>query len=664
MDFKKGANVKKIVIAALTLLIAGTSQVFAADHEYKLNSPDGKVRVTISVGQNITYGISVDGRQLLKPSPLSMTVNQNTVLGVNGRVSRTSRRRVDHTVTPLYGFNDHIRDHYNELTIRFRKSYSVVFRVFDNGVAYRFDTRFKDSLRVKSEQVEYNFPSDEHAWYLDPKGDRWHGYESNYGYGPISKIDSVRVPLPMLIDNENGPKLGITEANLLDYPGMYLVRDKNQPDALKGIWPAYPLKEQQSKQNGYDIAVEQRADYIARTNGSRAFPWRLVIIARQDKDFLDNQLVYLLASPLQLKDTSWIKPGKVAWDWWNDWNLSGVNFKTGINMDTYKYYIDFASANHIRYIIMDEGWSDPYDLTKINPGLNMPELVAYARGKNVGVILWCVWHVLDSQSNQAFEEFHKWGISGVKIDFMDRDDQQVVNFYRRTAEKAAKYHLLVDFHGAFKPTGLSRMYPNIINREGVLGLEYNKFSDRETPRHDILIAYGRMLAGPMDFTPGAMRNYNKKDFRVIYSRPMSMGTRCHQLAMYVDYYAPLQMLADAPTAYQKDPDVLHYLSEVPTTWDQTIPLAGKVGQYLVIARRKGDTWFIGAMTNWSARDINVNLSFLAKGGYQATLYADGVNSDRIGNDYTMKTIQVSNTANLPVHMAPGGGWVAVIRPAK
>jgi len=653
---------KHVVLTAFCIIALSISQQsYAAGKQYELYSPDRHVKVTVTVNGDVTYQVSVDGKALLKPSPISMTFENGDVLGMNASVSKRSTRSVNTTVKPLYGFNDNVNDHFNELTLRFKKPFSIVFRVYNNGVAYRIETRMQGNVKVKHEQVAYNFPKDEKAWYLDPKSPRWHGYESTYSYGYISKIDSIKVPLPMLIDHSSGIKVLLTEADLHDYPGLYLEPGHGEYYGMKGIMPAYPSKE---KQNRLDINVLERTDYIAQTEGTRTFPWRLMILARQDKDLLNNELVYLLATPNKLQDTSWIKPGLVSWDWWNDWNLEGVDFKTGINMDTYKYYIDFASKNGIPYIILDEGWSNDFDLFDVNKNLDIAKLAEYGKEKNVGLILWCVWHTLDSQRDKALAQFEKWGIAGVKVDFMDRDDQKVVDFYTRLAKAAAEHHLMVDFHGAFKPTGLSRTYPNIINREGVFGMENDKWTDAEDPFHEVILAFTRMVAGAMDYTPGAMRNYNKNDFRPLHSRPESQGTRCHQLAMYVDYYAPLQMLSDAPTAYQKEPVIMNLLSGMPTTWDQTVALDGKVGDYLMIARRKGDTWYIGGMTNWTPRDLSVDLSFLGSGNYNADIYSDAINSNRIGSDYNRNNQRVTSSTKLKIHMAPGGGWVAVIKPAQ
>ncbi|HKJ33969.1 MAG TPA: glycoside hydrolase family 97 protein [Balneolales bacterium] len=654
----------------LWIIVLGLCGLFSNANAARRNrdvtvySPNKQVKVTVTVGTNISYAVTMNGKSIIQNSPIAMTLENGDVLGSKPRLRHIYRHSENKTVTPLYGANDHIQDHYNQIRLRFRKHFSLIFRVFNNGVAYRFMTNLKGQIEVKNEEVEYHFPTNEKAWYLNPGSTRWHGYESNYSYGPISNIDSVKVALPMVIDHNSGIKVAITEASLLDYPGEYLVPDPQQENTLKAIMPAYPTKTEHAGHNNYDQTVTQRADYIAKTQGTRSFPWRLMVLAKQDKDLLNTQLVYLLAPHNKLEDTSWIKPGLVSWDWWNALNLKGVNFTTGINMNTYKYFIDFASENGIPYVNLDEGWSDQFNLLKVNPKLNIKELAAYAHKKHVGLILWCIARVLNSQMQQAMDQFEKWGIAGVKVDFMDRDDQIEVNFYRRTAEMAAKHHLMVDFHGAFKPTGLSRMYPNVINREAVLGLEYNKWSKKDTPRHNVMLPFTRLVAGSMDFTPGSMHNYNKQDFRPIMNRPMTMGTRCQQLAMYVAYYAPLQMLADAPTTYQADPNVLTYLKKVPTTWDQTVPIAGKIGKYLLTARRKGNTWYVGGMTNWTPRNVNLFLSFLGKGEYTAKVFSDGVNADRIGSDYKLDTLKVNQKTNLLIHMAPGGGWVAVIKPVN
>jgi alpha-glucosidase len=519
-------------------------------------------------------------------------------------------------------------------------------------------------ITVKDEEATFRFTAN-HPAFFHPVEKFENSYEQNYLQQPIAAFDSARLTtLPMVVAIPDGPKVGIMEADLFDYAGLYLTLDEQNKFSLKGTLPKKVTAAKIGGHNNFNLVVQSRADYIAETAGTRSFPWRVLTLAESDKDLLHQQLVYLLASESRVADVSWIKPGKVSWDWWSALNLTGVDFKTGFNTQTYKYFIDFAAANGLEYVNLDEGWSDQFDLLKVTTELDLPEVIRYAKQKNVGLILWCVWHTLDKQLIPAMEQFQKWGIAGLKVDFMDRDDQDVINYYERVAAEAAKRKMLVNFHGASKPTGLERTYPNVINRESVLGLEYNKFSNKCTPEHDVHIPFIRMMAGPMDYTPGAMFNANKNDFRIINDRPMSQGTRCHQLAMFVAYYAPLQMLADAPTAYEQEPDILNFLKAVPTTWDETRPLDGKIGEYLAIARRKGTIWYIGAMTGWTGRSLKTDLSFLGNGTYTLEYFTDGPNAHRIGNDYKKLTRTVTSKDVLDINLASGGGWAARITPVK
>jgi alpha-glucosidase len=471
--------------------------------------------------------------------------------------------------------------------------------------------------------------------------------------------------LPALLD-AGGIKVGISESDLKEYPGMYLRRDAGDSTTLRGAFPAYVLADAPGGHMNFHKEVAQRADYLAIAAGQRSYPWRLLILAEQDRELLDSDLVYQLARPAAAgTDFSWVKPGKVAWDWWNAWNLKGVDFKTGINTETYKYYVDFAAKYGIEYINLDEGWSDQFDLLKLNPEVDPKEIIRYAESKGVGVLLWCVARTLDRQMDTALKSFAAWGARGVKVDFMDRDDQAMVDFYWRTAETAEKYQLMVNFHGAYKPTGMNRAFPNVINCEAVRGLEYNKFARPEgtTSKHAVSIPFIRMLAGPMDYTPGAMTNVRKEDFYVVNDRPMSQGTRCHQLAMYVVYEAPLQMLADAPTAYEAEPEIMEFLGPVPTTWDETYAIDGQVGEYAIIARRKGEDWYVGGMTS-EARNVPVDFRFLAEKVYNADIYLDGINANRLGEDYRRSNIQISPLTRMVFDMAPGGGFVLRLTPGK
>jgi alpha-glucosidase len=525
--------------------------VYAKPHE--LFSPDKKIRIIIQTDGAVSYAVFCDGREIITPSPVSLTIEGTDVLGKEPRLSSVKTRSVDEKIVPpVREKRAVIADRYNEAILSFKGNYGLIFRAYDDGVAYRFFTKFKGRVKVVSEEVTVLFGGD-HSVYFPVVDTFLSSFERNYSYLPLSQISGEKMAfLPVLVDIQGGPKVAITEADLDDYPGLYLMGSKDGTPALHGKFAAYPLKEEQTRDR--TLAVSERADYIADTTGTREYPWRALAIARRDGDLIENDIVYRLARPCALADTSWIKPGKVAWDWWNALNLFGVDFETGINTATYKHYIDFAARYGIEYIILDEGWSDPANLLKTNPAVDMTELLAYGREKGVGLVLWCVWLTLDRQLQEALDLFEQWGVKGIKVDFMDRDDQKIVNYYKKVAAEAAKRKLVVDFHGAFKPTGLRREYPNILTREGVLGLEYCKWSSQVTPEHGLLIPFIRMLAGPMDFTPGAMRNAVEKNFKPVFSEPMSQGTRCHQLAMFVVYESPFQMLCDSPSAYAREPE--------------------------------------------------------------------------------------------------------------
>jgi alpha-glucosidase len=426
-------------------------------------------------------------------------------------------------------------------------------------------------------------------------------------------------------------------------------------------FPAYPLEEKPD--NDRDVKVLKRADYLALTRGTRTFPWRIIGVARKDGELLTNSMVYLLASPSRVADTSWIKPGKVAWDWWNANNVHGVSFKSGVNTETYKYFIDFAAQHHIEYIILDEGWYPLGDVLKVVPEMDMEALTAYARQKGVGIILWVVWKTLDDPFDAALDKFEKWGVKGLKVDFMQRDDQPLVNFYHRVCREAAKRKMLVDFHGSQRPALMTRTWPNLITTEGVRGLEWVKWSDSTEPEHDVTLPFTRMFLGPMAYTPGATRNVSKKSFAKIFEQPMSMGTRCHQLAMYVVYESPLQMLSDTPSHYQREPEMMEFLGPVPSVWDETRVLDAKLGDYVVVARRSGREWYVGAMTDWTARELRIDLSFLPEGRFQVDAYEDGINADRWGSDYRRAKSAADKSTRLRIRLAEGGGWVARITPS-
>ncbi len=649
---------QKYTLFFIGLLLAS---VTLSARTYHLLSPEGKIRLDIIIQDRITIALKIDRSPVLKPSSLSMTLADGTILGKKPLIKKTIRNTTDHTVIPeVKQKYARIRDRFNQLTIIFRDDYAIEFRAYDNGAAYRFRTSIQSPIEVTSEEAEFQFAGDYKVWFPEEESFQSHN-ERYYEYVSLSNITKDRMcSLPALVETERGVKIAIVEADLEDYPGMWLRGNGNMD--LSAIFPAVPKKLELRKDRN-EIAIE-RQPYLAKAAGDRSFPWRILVIAHNDGELVTNQLTYLLAKPCQLKDPSWVRPGKVAWDWWNANNLYGVDFEAGINTDTYKYYIDFASRYGIEYIILDEGWYPLGNLLALSPGIDMEAILAYAKKKNVGVILWVIWKTLDLQLEEALDKFAAWGVKGIKVDFMQRDDQLMVNYYHKIAREAAKRKMLVDFHGSYKPAGLRRTYPNVITREGVRGLEQNKWTDRQTPEHDVTIPFIRMVAGPMDYTPGAMRNAQKENFRPVFNRPMSMGTRCHQLAMYVIYESPLQMLADSPSNYLREPECTEFIASIPTIWDETLVLHAKVGDYIVLARRNGDIWYVGAMTDEEPRQFSVDFSFLGTGTYIADIMSDGINAQRMAEDYRRLQQELTPQQTLTARLAPGGGWAAIIRPKE
>ena len=653
--YKEKKMNRKILTAFWSILImaAVTSNASAAD--YQLASPNGKISVKIQITDKILYSAAHNSIPLLTPSPISMTINNEKTLGRTPSVKSVMRRTENQTIHPVVCVKSKtIQDNFNEITITFDEPFSLTFRAYDDAVAYRFSTHIDKTIHVFAEEVAFNFPLDFQVYFHGE--DSFHtSSEKNYQYLALSSIDSGKFcSLPALVDTGFGPKIVLTEADLLDYPGLYLAGTKGK--SLKGKLPAVPKKEEQ--ENDRKVRVTERYLYLTETNGSRTFPWRVMVIAENDGDLLTNQTVYKLSTPLKLQDTSWIKPGKVAWEWYNASKITGVDFTPGINTDTYKYYIDFASKYGIEYVILDEGWYVLGDLLKISPGMDMEELFDYAKQKNVGIILWVVWKTLEDQLTEAFDQFEKLGAKGIKVDFMDRDDQWMVNYYEKISREAAKRKLLVDFHGSYKPTGLRRAYLNLITREGVMGNEYNKWSANVTAKQTITIPFIRMLAGPMDFTPGAMRNAQPDKFKAVFDYPMSIGTRCRQLAMYVIYESPVQMLCDSPSLYMADGQCMEFLAPVPTVWDKTIVLDAKVAEYIVMARQKDSDFYLGAMTDEKARTFDVNLSFLGSGTYMMTLFTDAPDANVNGEKYEKLVKNVTAKDKIKIKLAPSGGAAA------
>jgi alpha-glucosidase len=620
---------------------------------YEVRSPDGQLMGTITVGEQLTYSIAWRGHDLVSASPISITLGDGTVVGPGAEVSDVRRRRVDEVIEPVVPEKfARVRDHYHELSLDFSDGWALDVRAYDDGIAYRFRTSRAGPVTVAAEEFSAAFGADPLVWFAR-EGDFLTHSEQVYQQLRLAEIPPEQMAyLPVLVAVPDGPKVAITEADLRDYPGLYVTGSSG--DALRGVFPAYPLEEVQERDR--TVRVTKRAEYIARTEGARTFPWRVFVVAERDGQLIESAMVYRLAPPLEIDDPSWIRPGKVAWDWWNALNLYGVDFRAGLNTETYLYFIDFAADHGIEYVILDEGWSNPADLWELNPDIDLEALLAHARERGVGLILWVVWKTLDDRFEEALDRFAEWGVAGIKVDFMQRDDQPMVNYYWKVAEAAAARQLLVDFHGAYKPTGLRRAYPNVLTREGVRGLEWAKWNPDPTPEHDVTLPFTRMLAGPMDFTPGAMLNAQERQFHPVFDRPMSMGTRAHQLAMYVVYESPLQMLADSPSNYLRELECLAFLSRVPTVWDETRAISAQVGDWVAVARRRGDVWYLGAMTDWTPRELELDLSFLGDGEWHLVAFEDGVNADRTASDYRRVERTVQAADRLTIRLAPGGGW--------
>ena len=662
---------KKLLLSALLMLCVSAY----AQKQYTLQSPDKDISVTIEAGEQLTYSVMHGNTCVLAPSPIGMQLGDGTMLGTKPVVKNAKTSSVNQTLaSPLYKKAE-IPEVYEELTLTFKGNYKVVFRAYDAGVAYRFETDFRKPIIIENETADFNFDADYQALipYVNARkgeGDFinqqfYNSFENTYTHTPLSKMEPERLAfLPVLVELNDGKKAVITESDLEDFPGLYLRNEKGK-NGFTAVHAGYPKVEEQGGHNNLQYVVKERESFVAKTAGKRAFPWRIVTISESDKELANNDLVYLLASPCRVNNLSWIKPGKVAWDWWNAWNIYGVDFKAGINNDTYKYYIDFASQFGIEYVILDEGWAvnKQADLFQVVPEIDIKELVDYGAERNVGIVLWAGHAAIDKDMERVCKFYSEMGVKGFKVDFMDRDDQIVVNFYERMAAMAAKYHLFIDFHGAYKPTGLSRTYPNVLNYEGVFGLEQCKWVDSKTDMvtYEVTIPFIRMLAGPMDFTQGAMRNAAKWCYHPSWNEPMSQGTRCRQLAEYVVFDAPFAMLCDAPSAYLEEPECTEFIANVPTVWDETRILDGKVGDFVISAKRKGDTWYIGAITDWNARTIEIDLKALGITSGTVTMFIDGPNAHRKGIDYQKKTMAVPANGKLKVELAPGGGAAIVVR---
>jgi Glycoside hydrolase 97. len=652
--------------ALILLCLLSINLVQAKD--YVISSPDQKIEVTVSDGKELMWSIRYQNEVILKLSRIAMYVEEsNVIFGMNTSAQKVTRNSVDETTEALVPTKSrYVRDHYNQMSLNFKEGYSVTFRVYNNGTAYRFETSLPSSkIHVEKETVEFNLGGDYSAYWPKETSPNFITHcEGHFDYLPITDIPNQQYAfLPIYLSAESGAKMVITEADLFDYPNLFLSGTADK--TLNGVFPPVILEKQIKEGSDRNEEIIRNADYIAETGGKRTFPWRLLIIEPDDKSLLENNLVYQLSTPGVEGDKTWIKPGRISWDWWSTLNVYNVDFEAGVNTQTYKYFIDFAANYGLEYILLDEGWSaGTWNIRESNKDIDIQELVRYGKEKNVGIVLWALWNPLSEDIEGILELYRQWGIQGVKIDFMQRNDQEMVNFYEEVGKVAFEKQLLVDFHGSFKPSGLHRKYPNVMTYEGVYGLEHNKSSHDITPNHDLILPFTRMVAGPMDYTPGATVNATENDFHMNFIHPMSQGTRAHQGALFIAFESPLQMFADSPSNYYKTPDFTSFIAQIPTVWDETKAIVAEAGKYLAIARRNGDKWFVASLTNWDQRKLSIHFDFISNAKYKAQILKDGINANKYGSDFKTDEIYILKDQTLEIDMAKGGGWAAILTPVE
>jgi len=637
----------------------------ATNDTLAVRSPNGLLCVKVWMGAQLTYKILYQGKILTGNSVIDLIQLNGNALSLKNKITSSNIKPVDsEIIVPVPERRKRMKDTYNQLTIAFKQPYSVTFKIYNEGIAYRISTRFKDSIYIKDEVARFSFAHHPSVYFplihKKSNADIFHtSYEEQYPLLLMNAIPDTTIAYsPVLVVPVEGPKIAITESDLRDYPGMFL-RGTGM-DALNGTFAPYPLEEKSTNEFYSQKIVIKRAGYIAHTAGTRDFPWRVLMIASEDKELPVNDMVYKLAEPSKLKDVSWVHPGKCTDEWIININLFNVSFKAGINTATYKYYIDFAKRFGFDRIMMDAGWSDNNDLFKIIPEINMDTLSAYAKKQNIKLSMWTLAETLDRQLEPALNQFDKWDVDFIMTDFIDRDDQKTVNFYERVAKACAQHKIMIMYHGSYPPKGFNRTYPNAVTREGVMGSEYNIGSDKVTPHHDLMLPFTRMLAGSFDYEPGLLNNATKGGFRPIEGMPMSFGTRCHQLAMFVVYDNPIQIFAGNPSQGSNEPEFMNLLGSVPTTWDETIIPEAKVGEYIVTGRKKNNDWYIAGLTDWTPRDFSLKLDFIGEGTYTATLCRDGINAEKYPADYNIGSFEVTGKTIVPIHLAPGGGFLLKI----
>lgn len=633
----------------------------------ELKSPDNRIKIDIGIANKITYSVNFDSRIILLPSAISMKLQDGVILGNYPQLKKSKEQSVNQKIHPeIRQKRKEINDVYNELELVFQGNYSIVFRAYNDGVAYRFKTTFANEITVFDEESTYQFPANDTVYFAQvnclakPNEDCFHtSFEELYKTIPISEIKADKMAYsPVVVCLEN-LKVAITESDLIDYPGMFITGINDGSYTLKGKFASYPIKEKIV--DFYNIVTE-RADYIAKTKGNRSFPWRAMIIAPKDGDLIENDMVFRLASKSQVDDLSWLKPGKSTSEWLFDNNIYGVDFKSGYNTNTYKYYIDFAAKFKLEYVLFDAGWSSWTNLSELTPTMDMEYLTSYAEEIGVGLVLWTSAHALSLQMDEALDRFKAWGIKGIMVDFIDRDDQKMISFFEKVAEETAKRHIFVDFHGCPKPAGLNRRFPNVLTMEGAMVQEYYKFGDKLSPEHELFIPFIRGLAGPLDYEPGNMKNETRENYKPMNNKPSSLGTRIHQMAMFLVYESPYAKMGGNPADYLKEPEFTQFCVDIPTVWDDTKVIESKLGDYVLLLRQAANNdYYLVAMTDWTPRDFTIDCSFLKEGKFQLEIYKDGMNADRYASDYKHEIMEISNASKIKINLAPGGGWVGKIR---
>ena len=661
---------KRILFVVALVCALFCSCASATEGTYTLTSPDGKVVAEVTVDGGTAYTVAYDGNVVVSKATAAMVLSDGTTLGA-GKVRKVTTYAVNEPIAAMLYTRSVVEDNYNALKVEFADRSSIEFRAYDEGVAYRFATNRSGEMTVQSEEYTLSFDKPYNCWIAynnlsGTKKDKYFtSFEHLYKYLPINEVDATRLAFTPIVVDVDAVKVLIAESDVENYPGMF-IGNADSDCTLEGDLAPVPAEVEVGGHNKLQGIVTARESYIAKCEGSRTFPWRVLVIADNDAKIADTDIIYRLASPSRVADTEWIAPGKVAWEWWNHWGLTDVDFKPGVNTATYKAYIDFAAQYGIEYVILDEGWATKYknDLLDIVPEIDMDGILSHAKDKGVGIILWAGYNAFNNDMERVCKHYSELGVKGFKIDFMDRDDQAMSQFYYRAAVVAAKYKLMVDFHGCAKPAGLNRTFPNVVNFEAVHGLEQMKWRKPDTDQmeYDVTIPFIRMVAGPIDYTQGAMVNAPKDKYQPNYKQPMSQGTRCHQLAAYSVFFSPLSMLCDSPSNYRKNVECTEFIASVPTVWDESVVLDGKIGEYVVTARRSGNTWYVGGMTNWDARTLEVNLSQLGLAeGATLDIFCDGKNAAKDGADYSRKSVTLPADGVVSIDLAPGGGFMLTVK---